>query len=67
MASALRMLANAVRPLKASDRDGIAAPLGSFGRDPDSRVLAGLLASLNLANASSQTEAPAQSYSSGDG
>lgn len=63
--SALRVLADAVRPLKPSDRDGIAALLGSFGRDPDSHVvLASLLAGMDSANARRQTDVPLQSCSS---
>ena len=46
VANALSVLAEAVRPLKPSDRDGIAALLGSFGRDPDGVAFAGLLAGL---------------------
>ncbi|BCO27489.1 hypothetical protein MIZ03_2377 [Rhodoferax lithotrophicus] len=50
------------------DRASIAELLGSFERGPDRRVvLAGLLASQDLANASSKTEAPAQSCRSGGG
>lgn len=63
--SALRVLADAVRPLKPSDRDGIAALLGSFGRDPDSHVvLASLLAGIDSANTRRKPDSPAQSYSS---
>lgn len=63
--AALRVLADAIRPLKADERASIADSLGHFGRNPDNPLfLDVLLTSLVPRNAGRQSEAPVQSYSS---